>query len=224
MKNPSELKAIVDHMDADPKTTSEYGKLGDLWFLDRMKKVEGSVSGLVSKIGSEDFNVQSLDWDRMEQIYNPYISGVNLIDDQMSKLVAKGMSVDLAETLARDYLNSVAQRSNTFTLMDLYSSNKAKRALHHPDTDMDQICFNFQSRMPRIASSFDQRLTQRAINSTQRIAPIRPVSYAMARTFSTSNIDTDDSDAEEQQKGRFFKFLEKAENLDKKLEENPEIA
>ena len=81
MKNPSELKAIVDHMDADPKTTIEYGKLGDLWFLDRMKKVKGSVSGLVSKIGSEDFNVQSLDWDRMEQIYNPYISGVNLIDD-----------------------------------------------------------------------------------------------------------------------------------------------
>ena len=55
----------------------------------------------------------------------------------MSKLVAKGMSVDLAETLARDYLNSVAQRSNTFTLMDLFSSNKAKRALHHRDTDMD---------------------------------------------------------------------------------------
>ena len=76
MKNPSELKAIVDHMDADPKTTSEYGKLGDLWFLDRMKKVKGSVSGLVSKIGSEDFNVQSLDWDRMEQIYNPYTANL----------------------------------------------------------------------------------------------------------------------------------------------------
>lgn len=53
------------------------------------------------------------------------------------------MSVDLAETLARDYLNKIAQSSNTFTLMDLFSSNEAKRALHDPQVDMDKICFNF---------------------------------------------------------------------------------
>jgi len=61
----------------------------------------------------------------------------------MSKLVASGMSVDLAETLARDYLNKVAQQSNTFTLMDLFSSQDAKRALHDPRVDMDKINFNF---------------------------------------------------------------------------------
>ena len=51
------------------------------------------------------------------------------------------------------------------------------------------------------------------------------MSMASARQFSTSNIQTSDSesDAEEegQKKGRFFKFLEKAEQLDDKLEKNP---
>ena len=53
------------------------------------------------------------------------------------------MSVNLAEDLARDYLNKVSQSSNVFTLMDLFSNNTAKRALHDPQVGMDSICFNF---------------------------------------------------------------------------------
>jgi len=72
-------------------------------------------------------------------------------------------------------------------------------------------------------------LAYRALNTVQRIAPIKPLTYAHARLFSTSNIQTDSSsesdvEAGEQKTGRFFKFLEKAESLDKKLEKNPEIA
>lgn len=80
MENPSELKSIVEHLDADPKTASEHGKLGDLWFLSRMNKVSGSIGGLINKISSENLGVKGLDWDNVEQIYNPYISGVCSID------------------------------------------------------------------------------------------------------------------------------------------------
>ena len=45
-----------------------------------------------------------------------------------------------------------------------------------------------------MASSLDQGLAQRALNSVQRIAPIKPLTYAMSRGFSTSNAPTDSSD------------------------------
>ena len=47
MDNPSELTSIVDHLDADHRTTNEHGKFGDLWFMERMKKISGSVDTLV---------------------------------------------------------------------------------------------------------------------------------------------------------------------------------
>ena len=67
------------------------------------------------------------------------------------------------------------------------------------------------------------------MNSINRIAPVKPMTFAQARYFSTANTYTSssDSDAEAEddssQRGskRFFKFLEKAESLDKKLKENP---
>jgi len=81
MRGPGELLNIVDHLDADPKTTAEHGKISDLWFVNRMKKVSGSVSGLVNKIASDDLGVKNLDWDNVEQIFNPYISGVCSMDE-----------------------------------------------------------------------------------------------------------------------------------------------
>ena len=70
-------------------------------------------------------------------------------------------------------------------------------------------------------------MVQSVINQANRISPVRPMMMGSARGFSTT-IDTDDSDLEEAastssetQKGRFFKFLEKAEELDDKIKVNP---
>ena len=54
LNNSDEFKTIIEHLDADPKTVAEHGKFGDLWYLDRMRKVQGSVDGLIGKIVSED--------------------------------------------------------------------------------------------------------------------------------------------------------------------------
>mmetsp|Transcript_28549 Transcript_28549/g.38081 ORF Transcript_28549/g.38081 Transcript_28549/m.38081 type:complete len:184 (-) Transcript_28549:2085-2636(-) len=120
MSRPSELSGIVEHLDADPVTSQEHGKFSDLWFINRMKKISGSVDGLVSKITGEDLGVSGLDWENVEQVFSPLTTGVAPIDRQMQRLVANGMSIDLAETLARDYLNRVAQTSSVHTLMDFF--------------------------------------------------------------------------------------------------------
>ena len=47
MNSPSQFNSILDHLDADPMTGGEHGKVGDMWFFERMKKISGSVDGLV---------------------------------------------------------------------------------------------------------------------------------------------------------------------------------
>ena len=55
MNSPQQFDQILEHIDADPLTTKEHGKISDLWYFERMKKVSGSVDGLIQKIIGEDF-------------------------------------------------------------------------------------------------------------------------------------------------------------------------
>ena len=160
-------------------------------------------------------------------MFNPYVSGVYSISEQTDRLVSAGLSVDMADTLGRQYLSTIARESSVHTLMDLFQDEKAKKALHNLLVDMKQIVLNYQSTTPRSAQTANKSLAERAMASVQRIAPIRPRMGSMqARAFSSS-VQTDDSDAESEptsSKGRFFKFLEKADTIDKKIEKDPELA
>jgi hypothetical protein len=66
MKSHEELDSILGHLDADPMTVQEHGKYGDLWFFERMKKVSGSIGGLISKIIEEDLGYQGITWSNIE--------------------------------------------------------------------------------------------------------------------------------------------------------------
>lgn len=55
MRSQKELDSIIEHLDADPKTTKEHGKFGDLWFMSRQKKIAGSIDGLVAKLARENY-------------------------------------------------------------------------------------------------------------------------------------------------------------------------
>lgn len=70
------------------------------------------------------------------------------MEDQARRLVAAGMSVEMAEGLSRDYLNKVAETSNVFSLIEFFSNDRAKKALHAPKTQMDNITLNFMTRKP----------------------------------------------------------------------------
>ena len=54
----------------------EHGKFGDMWFVSRMNKISGSVGNLVNQITSDDLGIAGLDWDNVEQVFNPLNSGV----------------------------------------------------------------------------------------------------------------------------------------------------
>ena len=94
MQSPKTLESILEHLDADPKTTKEHGKFADLWYLDRYMKVSGSIDSLVSRILGEDFGHENISWDNIEQVYNPLLSGVDSIEEQRQSLVTAGMSIE----------------------------------------------------------------------------------------------------------------------------------
>ena len=66
MNDPSQLDSILAHLDADKNTTFEHGKVGDLWFLDRYKKISTSINGLVTKIVNEDLGIDQIDHSNIE--------------------------------------------------------------------------------------------------------------------------------------------------------------
>lgn len=135
--------------------------------------------------------------------------------------MSAGMSVGLADELSRQYLNKAARLSSVHTLMDFFSNEKAKRALHNPRLDMAQVCLNYQTQRTNMRS-VRAGLASQALSQGSRIAPVRPMMMGMAssRLFSSA-VQTDSTDEEDgdspKAKGRFFKFLEKAEKLDKKI-------
>ena len=238
MNSPSSLNQILEHIDADPLTCQEHGKMSDLWYFERMKKITGSVDGLVSKIIEEDFGHAEIGWNNIEQLYNPHVSGVYSIDDQKRRLVAAGMSVNLAEELSRQYLSKLGRQSRLFSLMDFFSSERAKKALHDQSLDMKQICMNYEigQNNIRAQTTLQSGLKAHALSQLGKIKPVRPIIQAV-RGFSTSQIQTS-SDSEEEgmdnrrdatqtdgkKQGRFFKFLQSAEKLDEKIKDKPDLA
>jgi len=81
MKSQKELDSIIEHLDADPKTTREHGKFGDLWFMSRQKKIAGSIDGLVAKLARENYGQDGIDMENVEQMFNPYVSGVYSVSE-----------------------------------------------------------------------------------------------------------------------------------------------
>jgi hypothetical protein len=83
--------------------------MSDLWYIKRLKKISGSVNGLVSKIIGEDFGHSQIEWNNIEQVYNPHVSGVYSIEDQKQRLIIAGMSSHLAERLRLLYLSKLGR-------------------------------------------------------------------------------------------------------------------
>ena len=202
-----------------------------MWFFERMKKISGSVDGLVSQIVGQDYGHADIGWNNIEQVFNPHVSGMCSIEAQKQRLVAAGMSVNLVEELSKQYLSKLNQQSTVHTIMDFFSNDRAKRTLHNQSVDMKNICLNYEgNRRASRVSSIRSGIKSHALASLGRIAPVRPMNMLTARQFSTNQADTDTSESEKEEEeekeatGRFFKFLETAEKLDEKIIDNPAAA
>lgn len=92
--------------------------------LGRLKKTMFSVDTLVDQIFEERFGIKGVSFSNIEQVYNPYMSGIPTMNDTQEFLVKCGMTEKMAEELKGKYLQKV-KKQHTVTIMDLFSDAKA---------------------------------------------------------------------------------------------------
>ena len=100
---------------------------------------------MIGDIFRDGHGIDGITLDNLEMIYDPLVSGVGSVFKRKQQLVSQGMALATAEDLLTRYLNKQAESSTVVTLMDLFSSRKAKSALNNPRTSLKDVCLNFQS-------------------------------------------------------------------------------
>ena len=68
--------------------------------------------------------------DNIEQVYNPVNTGIASMEDTRTFLIQKGMSAELADSLAKRYLNRIenSEATKIISLMDLFNSSQSQSA------------------------------------------------------------------------------------------------
>ena len=100
---------------------------------------------MVGDIFRDGHGIDGINLDNLETVYDPIVSGVGSVFNRKQQLVSQGMPLATAEYLLTRYLNKQAESSTIVSLMDLFSSKKAKFALNNPRTSLKDVCLNFQS-------------------------------------------------------------------------------
>lgn len=130
----------------------------------------------------------------------------------------------MADKLATQYLNNVYDTGNQFTILDFFSNEKAKRALHSEGVSFDDLCFNFTTQSTNYGHDLETFKSQ--YTAPKRMQPIRPsgglVGSITARLFSTGKSDEEIEKEQEEElkvekKSKFLDFLRTAEDLDTKI-------
>lgn len=76
----------------------------------------------------ERFGIKGVNLDNIEQVYNPVNTGIASMSATRTFLIQKGMSEELADSLAKRYLNRL-ETSNSVSivsLMDLFNSSTSQ--------------------------------------------------------------------------------------------------
>lgn len=86
------VQQILKHIDDDRQFTQAFGKIQDQLEMQRLKKIELTLNELATQLFSNTLEMDGIDWNNMEQVFNPLYSGVFSVAQQKQNLVQKGLS------------------------------------------------------------------------------------------------------------------------------------
>lgn len=72
--------------------------------VDQVTKTTSSINAATEAFVYERFGFKGVNLDNLEQIYNPLKSGNSSLHATRSRLLQKGMTAELADSLARRYI------------------------------------------------------------------------------------------------------------------------
>lgn len=148
---------VVSTLDSDSNLFTSESQIGSNPAIQRFQKTSSVLNELIGQIFREGFAIEGINYDNIEQVYNPLLTGLGSLHATHEYLMSQGMSPDTSNMLCRKYLNQLAQTENhQCTLMDLFCDQTSKNALHRPGTDLRSVALNFQSSDPRLARIRDE--------------------------------------------------------------------
>lgn len=98
--------------------------IGNQSFVNRLIKSQFALNEEVAKIMLTRFGLPKLTLDNIEEVYNPQVSGHGSMAETRAFLLQRGMNAELADLLARRYINKLESSSKIYTVMDFFDSHK----------------------------------------------------------------------------------------------------
>lgn len=98
-----------------------------LSIIERLKKTQEAINQEASRNVLERFGIKGVNLNNIEQVYNPVNTGIASMQDTRTFLIQKGMSEELADNLAKRYLNQLETSKSVqiVSVMDLFNSSSS---------------------------------------------------------------------------------------------------
>ena len=148
------------------------------------------------------FGLKGVTLDNLEQVYNPLVSGfANMAETRAFLIKRGGMTSQLADNLAKRYINKVEQEGTVFSVMDLFNGD-AKSLDLLVRSPIGQVQFGYQTwneytqevSHRQHEGVLHQRGVASGLSGYRSAQPVRPNAQ---RGFSTSNTDKEGAAAAE---------------------------
>lgn len=166
--------------------------------IDRLKKTQESINQEASRAVLERFGIKGVNLDNIEQVYNPVKTGITSMSATRTFLIQKGMSEELADSLAKRYLNRLetSKSVSIVSLMDLFNSSTSQASAEALSALLKanlatEVCLNYQTwgdyqqtvQDKLVRSLLQQHFVNTLPLSGPTFQPVRPLSQ---RGFFTS--------------------------------------
>jgi hypothetical protein len=127
----NELNRILEELDRDTSTFTGTSKISDWPVFHRLKKTHFAINEMVTSFFKDGFGMEGIDYENVEQVYDPMRTGCGSLYAANRYLVSQGMSPEMSRELCRRYLNKLAEKGNHHcSLMDFFCDRESKKALH----------------------------------------------------------------------------------------------
>lgn len=154
--NLSEFTEVIKLVDEDLTLINNENKVGSNPIIQRFEKTAKLLDELVCQAFRKNFGIDGISYENIEDVYDPLHTGFGSLQKIHEYLLSMGMNPETSRMLCRKYLNKLASKDNhQCTLMDLFTNQESKNALHRYGTDLRTVFLNFQSSDPKLSLDRD---------------------------------------------------------------------
>jgi hypothetical protein len=102
LTSSQELFSILNELDGSKFVS--HVQLGTISTFDKLRKTTTALNELTSSIFLDRFGLAGITLDRLDQVYNPMVTGYGSLEETRRFLISKSMTAAFADKLAETYI------------------------------------------------------------------------------------------------------------------------